>query len=63
MIPTILKNILDKKAKHSILKATRDTPLSPPNLDFPIIIAEIKRASPPPGNFGKKENPKALANS
>ena len=63
MIPTILKNILDKKAKHPILKATRDTPLTPLNLDFPIIIAEIKRASPSAGNIGKIENPKDLANS
>ena len=63
MIPTILKNILDKKAKHPILKATRDTPLTPLNLDFPIIIAEIKTASPSAGNIGKIVNPKDFANS
>lgn len=61
MIPTILKKILQSKAKHPILQDKRATPLTPPTLSFPFLIAEIKRASPSAGDIGAIESPKSLA--
>ena len=60
-IPTILKEILDKKQEVTIRTNERTTPLNPPNLDSAFIIAEIKRASPSVGNIGAIPNPSNLA--
>ena len=63
MVPTILKKILQTKAKYPILKTTRAAKLTPPKFSFPFLIAEIKRASPSAGDIGAINNPKDLAQS
>lgn len=62
-VPTILKEILDKKQKVALRACERTTPLNPPalDLDSAFVIAEIKRASPSTGNIGTIPNPSALA--
>lgn len=60
-MPTILKEILDKKQKVALRSCERTTPLNAPNLDSTFMIAEIKRASPSAGNIGVIPNPSALA--
>ncbi|MBD5164649.1 bifunctional indole-3-glycerol phosphate synthase/phosphoribosylanthranilate isomerase [Helicobacter sp.] len=60
-VPTILKEILEKKQKIPLRSGIREVPLNPPPLDFPFIIAEIKRASPSAGRIGAIPNPNALA--
>lgn len=60
-VPTILKEILEKKQKVPLRSSIREVPLNPPPLDFPFIIAEIKRASPSAGKIGAIPNPNALA--
>lgn len=62
-IPTILKEILEKKATKKILQKAREVPLNVPNLDKNLIIAEIKRASPSAGKIGEIKEPYALAQS
>lgn len=64
-IPTILTEILEKKAKEPINpNLKRSFPLTPPNLEiFPFILAEIKRASPSAGNISTIPNPTELAQS
>ncbi|WP_300668562.1 bifunctional indole-3-glycerol phosphate synthase/phosphoribosylanthranilate isomerase [Helicobacter sp. UBA3407] len=61
VMPTILKEILDKKQKVALRSCERTTPLNVPNLDSTFMIAEIKRASPSAGNIGVIPNPSALA--
>ncbi len=60
-VPTILKEILKKKQEVPLRSSIREVPLNPPPLDFPFIIAEIKRASPSAGKIGAIPNPNALA--
>lgn len=60
-VPTILKEILDKKQKVPIYTCKRTTPLNPPILDSAFVVAEIKRASPSAGNIGAIPNPSNLA--
>ena len=60
-IPTILKEILDKKQEVTIRTNERTTPLNPPILDSTFVIAEIKRASPSAGNIGTIPSPSNLA--
>lgn len=60
-VPTILKEILEKKQKVPLRSSVRKVPLNPPPPNFPFIIAEIKRASPSAGTIGAIPNPNALA--
>lgn len=60
-MPMFLEEILKKKQAHKIRHNKRSVPLNVPALEFPLIIAEIKRASPSAGDIGSINRPIHLA--